>query len=92
MKPISAGKRLLVSIAVLFGLVFSTTGEDSLADLKPFREGCQALVDERFETAVQEFQECWELLQGGDSGEAEKSFVIARLLEAFVRDGSSCLL
>jgi tetratricopeptide (TPR) repeat protein len=89
MKPISAGKRLLVSIAVLFGLVFSTTGEDSLADLKPFREGCQALVDERFETAVQEFQECWELLQGGDSGEAEKSFVIARLLEAFVRDGSS---
>jgi outer membrane protein assembly factor BamD (BamD/ComL family) len=84
----SAVKRLLVSIAVLFGFLATTPAEENLADLKPFREGCQALADERFETAVQQFQECWNLLQSKESGEAEKSFVIARLMESFVRNGS----
>jgi TolA-binding protein len=63
--------------------------QDSLADLHDFREGCQALADERFETAVLHFEACWKVIEDSESGDAEENFVAARLLEALVRGGST---
>ncbi len=64
------------------------TAQESLADLPEFREGCQALADERFETAVRHFEACWDIIEAGESGDAEENFVAGRLLEALVRGGS----
>lgn len=66
-------------------------GQESLADIPSFRDGCQALADERFETAVSKFRECWSVLQENETGEAEKNFVASRLLESLVRDKSTDL-
>ncbi|MCB1203221.1 MAG: hypothetical protein KDN18_03095 [Verrucomicrobiae bacterium] len=63
--------------------------QESLADLPAYREGCQALADERFETAAVKFRECWDLVLTSDSGGPEADFVASRLLEALVRDGDS---
>lgn len=83
-------RRLLfpVAAAVMLMAADSVRAQESLADLVPFREGCQALADERFETAVSRFRECWDLLKDGDAAGPEANFVAARLLEAMVRDGS----
>src|SRR5690606_36848304 len=64
------------------------TAQESLADLPEFREGCQALADERFETAVRHFEACWDIIEAGESGDAEENFVAGRLFEALVRGGS----
>lgn len=63
--------------------------QESLTDLIPFREGCQALADERFGTAVAHFRDCWDLLEQGENTGPEGNFVAARLLEALVKDGST---
>lgn len=63
--------------------------QESLTDLLPFREGCQALSDERFGTAVARFRNCWDLLEQGENAGPEGNFVAARLLEALVKDGST---
>ena len=63
--------------------------QESLADLAPFREGCQALADERFGTAATHFRTCWELLEDSATDGPEGNFVAARLLEALVKDGAA---
>lgn len=70
---------------------FSAIAQESLSDLEPFREGCQALADSRYGTASKHFQSTWEILEAGDSGEVEKEFVTARLLEALVKNEDSDL-
>lgn len=85
---------LSVTLAVaMFVAIVATPGgataQESLADLSEFREGCQALEDERFATAVRHFEACWKLIEESESGDAEENFVAGRLLEALVRDGSS---
>jgi TolA-binding protein len=67
----------------------SARAQESLADLAPFREGCQALADERFETAASRFLECWSLLPSEEVGGPEASFVAARLIESLVRNGDA---
>lgn len=64
-------------------------GQESLADLAVFREGCQALADERFESARDRFLECWKLLGERDSPGPENGFVAARLLETLARGGDA---
>jgi tetratricopeptide (TPR) repeat protein len=85
-----AGLRLAVVLAVLFRATLPSPGlaQENLADLAPFREGCQALADERFETAVNRFRECWSLIREGGATGPEANFVAARLLEAMVRNGA----
>lgn len=88
------GQRSLLWLApslasFLLAAVAPVSAQESLADLAPFREGCQALADERFETAVTHFRACWDLLDGGEGGGPEVNFVASRLLEALVRDGAS---
>ncbi len=63
--------------------------QESLADLAPFRDGCQALADERFGTAATHFRTCWELLEDSATDGPEGNFVAARLLEALVKDGAA---
>lgn len=85
-----AGLRLAAALALLpwVGVPAPADAQENLADLAPFREGCQALADERFETAVTRFGECWDLIREGDATGPEANFVAARLLEAMVRDGN----
>lgn len=85
------GQRLLLwlALALPFALVSPARAQESLADLVPFREGCQALADERFGTAVTHFRACWDLLEQGETTGPEGNFVAARLLEALVKDGSA---
>lgn len=78
--------------AAVFAVLLScliADGQESLADLPSFRDGCQALADERFETAIASFQHCWAILQENETGDAEKNFVASRLLESLVRDRST---
>lgn len=82
--PFSAGAVFAILLAS-----FSAEGQESLADLPSFRDGCQALEDERFETAITSFRNCWAILQENETGEAEKNFVASRLLESLVRDRST---
>ncbi|MBP6784852.1 MAG: hypothetical protein KA152_13745 [Verrucomicrobiales bacterium] len=90
MKLSRTSGQLLSGIAMMFSLASpSLYGQDSLADLDSFREGCQALADERFETAVTLFQECWKIIHTSEIGSAEENFVAARLMEALVRDEST---
>lgn len=63
--------------------------QESLADLESFRNGCQALADERFETASREFRSTWDLLKKEEAGDVEKNFVAKRLVESLVRNGNS---
>ena len=63
--------------------------QDSLADLDSFRDGCQALADERFDTAFERFSESWEILKRNETGDAEENLVAARLLESLVRGDSA---
>lgn len=82
----------LAAAALAVALLAAPRGaaaQDSLADLHDFREGCQALADERFETAVQHFEACWKVIEKSESGDAEENFVAGRLLEALVRDGAT---
>lgn len=90
MNPSRTAGQLFAGIAALFALASpAVNGQDSLADLDSFREGCRALTDERFETAFSRFEECWKIIQAGEIGDAEENFVAARLLEALVRDGAT---
>ncbi|MEX2579487.1 MAG: hypothetical protein WD342_10560 [Verrucomicrobiales bacterium] len=66
-----------------------STGQESLADLEPFRRGCQALDDDRFESAADHLEEAWLVLTVGDAGDIEKNLVASRLLQALVRNGDS---
>lgn len=79
---------LRVVLATAFSAVV-VSAQENLADLPSFREGCQALADERFETAAIRFRECWTLLREAGAGGPEENFVAARLLESLVRDGAS---
>ncbi len=85
--------KLLSACAVFAGQVaiLTVNGQESLADLPSFRDGCQALSDERFETAVARFRDCWAILQQNETGDAEKNFVASRLLESLVRDKATTL-
>lgn len=67
----------------------SLRAQDSLADLPVFREGCQALADERFATAVERFRQCLDEVGDQAGGEDGTGFVTARLLEALVRNGDA---
>lgn len=79
----------VLSLVLVTGglLLRPTQAQESLVDVPAFREGCQALADERFETAAVRFRECWALLQESDSGGPEADFVASRLLESLVKDG-----
>ena len=83
-----AGTRLAAVLALLIWGSVPAPAQENLADLAPFREGCQALADERFETAMARLRECWDLIREGDATGPEANFVAARLLEAMVRDGN----
>lgn len=63
--------------------------QESLADLGSFRNGCQALADQRFETAAEELKKAWVVLESEEAGDVEKNFVAVRLVEALVRNGDS---
>lgn len=65
-----------------------SAAQEHLADLPLFREACQALADERFETAAAGFRDCWALLEEGEVDGPEGNFVAARLLESLVRNGA----
>jgi len=82
-------QRSLLWLALSLALLSPARGQESLADLVPFREGCQALADERFGTAVTHFRACWDLLEQGETTGPEGNFVAARLLEALVKDGAA---
>lgn len=82
------GVRLAFPVALL-AFAALASAQENLADLPPFREGCQALADERFETAASRFRECWALLREAGASGPEENFVAARLLESLVRDGAS---
>lgn len=84
-----AGLPAAALAVVLLAAPRGAAAQDSLADLHDFREGCQALADERFETAVQHFEACWKVIEESESGDAEENFVAGRLLEALVRDGAT---
>lgn len=86
--PVLARAGLVVAI-VFFSLPRPLAAQQSLVDLPSFREGCQALADERFATAVEHFRDCWRRLSADDSGETEKDFVAVRLLESLVRNGEA---
>jgi len=89
----AAARRGVVPIALrclaLLCLPGAAAAQESLADLPSFREGCQALADERFETAVSRLRDCWSVVREGDAAAPEARFVAARLLEAMVRDGAA---
>jgi outer membrane protein assembly factor BamD (BamD/ComL family) len=89
----AAARRGAVPIALrcvaLLCLPCAAAAQESLADLPSFREGCQALADERFETAESRLRECWSVVREGDAAAPEAHFVAARLLEAMVRDGAA---
>lgn len=82
-------QRSLLWLALSLALISPSRAQESLADLVPFREGCQALADERFGTAVTLFHACWDLLEQGETTGPEGNFVAARLLEALVKDGAA---
>jgi tetratricopeptide (TPR) repeat protein len=82
-------QRSLLWLALSLALLSPARAQESLADLVPFREGCQALADERFGTAVTHFRACWDLLEKGETTGPEGNFVAARLLEALVKDGAA---
>lgn len=82
-------QRSLLWLALSLALLSPARAQESLADLVPFREGCQALADERFGTAVTHFRACWDLLEQGETTGPEGNFVAARLLEALVKDGAA---
>ncbi len=84
-----AGLLIATLAVVLLTAPGGVGAQESLADLPDFREGCQALADERFETAVVHFQACWKIIEESESGDAEENFVAGRLLEALVRDGAT---
>lgn len=63
-------------------------GQDSLADLASFRQGCVALEDGRFETATALFEETWVALKKEQAGDAEKDFVASRILRSHVENNS----
>lgn len=84
-----AGLAAAALAVVLLAAPRGAAAQDSLADLHDFREGCQALADERFETAVQHFEACWKVIEESESGDAEENFVAGRLLEALVRGGTT---
>lgn len=69
--------------------IFDGRAQESLADLESFREGCQALADQRFETAAREFRKTWDLLKAEEAGDVEKNFVAKRLVESLVRNGNT---
>jgi tetratricopeptide (TPR) repeat protein len=60
--------------------------QDRLVDLDSFRDGCQALEDGRFETAIRSLELAWEHLDATGAGELERDFVASRLLESRVRN------
>lgn len=60
--------------------------QDRLVDLVSFRDGCQALEDGRFETAIRSLELAWEHLDATGAGELERDFVASRLLESRVRN------
>ena len=74
-----------------FALLLPLTGntQESLVDLPSFRDGCQALADERFETAITSLKDSWNAVSADAGGDVEKDFVASRLLEAFVRNGET---
>ncbi len=76
-------------VVVFLAMPRGVSAQESLADLPDFREGCQALADERFETAVRHFEACWRTIEASESGSAEENFVAGRLLEALVRGGDT---
>lgn len=89
MSPGTTRQRSLLWLALSLALLSPARAQESLADLVPFREGCQALADERFGTAVTHFRACWDLLEQGETTGPEGNFVAARLLEALVKDGAA---
>jgi len=84
-----AGLPAAALAVVLLAVPAGATAQESLADLPDFREGCQALADERFETAVRHFDACWKVIEQSESGDAEENFVAGRLLESLVRGGAT---
>lgn len=89
MKTGSAIRLTCLLAGAALGCAAPSAAQEGLADLPAFREGCQALADERFETAKTRFLECWELLSEREISGPENGFVAARLLESLVRGGDS---
>ena len=85
--------RLRRSFAAIFAIAALLPqmgkSQESLVDLPSFRDGCQALADERFQTAITSLQESWNAVIGDAGGDVERDFVASRLLEAFVRNGET---
>ncbi len=77
----------IFAIAALLPQMGKSQG--SLVDLPSFRDGCQALADERFQTAITSLQESWNAVIDDAGGDVERDFVASRLLEAFVRNGET---
>jgi len=84
-----AGLAIVTLAVALLAAPGGAGAQESLADLPDFREGCQALADERFETAVLHFEACWKIVEESESGNPGENFVAARLLEALVRGGAT---
>tara|TARA_R110002096_G_scaffold19639_17_gene65402 strand:+ start:4429 stop:6801 length:2373 start_codon:yes stop_codon:yes gene_type:complete len=78
--------------AALLAITFSiapASAQESLADLPSFRSGCQALQDDRFETATEHFESTWESLKESGAGDIERDFVASRLLQSLVKNGET---
>ncbi|MEM6915164.1 MAG: hypothetical protein AAF491_01260, partial [Verrucomicrobiota bacterium] len=79
-----------IGVALLAGLGLflpaKSISQESLSDIPSFREGCQALEDERYGTAAEHFLATWDALLSADAGEVEKEFVATRLLETWVKN------
>ena len=71
--------RLRRSFAAIFAIAALLPqmgkSQESLVDLPSFRDGCQALADERFQTAITSLQESWNAVIGDAGGDVERDFV-----------------
>jgi len=83
----SAARGIVIAATLL--CVICGSAQTGLVDLQPFREGCQALADERYESAASHFADTWEILDTEEAGEIEKNLVTARLLQALVKNGEA---
>lgn len=80
---------LSVAALLLAHQAISGVGQENLVDLPSFRTGCQALLDERFGSAIEAFRATWDQSVEAGAGDIEKDFIASRLLESFVRNGET---
>lgn len=79
----------LRTIAAFVLFASAAFAQDGLVDLPPFQNGCQALADDRYKSAIEHFSKTWKTLEQEEGGEIEKNLVASRLLESMVRNGDS---